>query len=328
MSDPLPPYVDVGLARTLQWLREDRGVQAAAHETRAAEGIGLATLALADPAAGGETLSRRATLAIVPLFSADEETDARAAGLAQALSAEPDAGEGGLVLWTPPGASPPEPGDEAALKVIREAAAALAPGASGEADFPVTLAVRKVGDEGSYLSVQGGLSPHWARFTNQVFGQFQLDSNALFRLSSDRDKVSQLVDFVVLVANGIRAVGQTADAPARDSWSLQRLPDLSGARVIAAPPTSEPEAGTPVRRALRSGVRAALRAFAAADAPVRLVSFVGVFRSLEEETASMALRGLDPTTFAQLDAVCLVADGGLRELFGPTPEARLGEPPG
>jgi hypothetical protein len=52
---------------------------------------------------------------------------------------------------------------------------------------------------------------------------------------------------------------------------------------------------------------------------------VGIFRSIEEETASIALRGLDPTTFAQLDAICLVADAQLRVLFGPAPQSGLGD---
>ena len=62
-----------------------------------------------------------------------------------------------------------------------------------------------------------------------------------------------------------------------------------------------------------------MEAFAALDAQqgsalaVRLLTYVGVFRSMADETASIALRGLDPATFARLDAVCLVADGELRD---------------
>ena len=324
MSDPLP-YVDVGVARTRQWLRDDRGVHSELRDLQAVDGIAVASLALSDPRAGSDALSRRAALALVPLFDAgeetpDDETNARTSALAEALS-----DQDGLVLWTPPGASLPPPTNDAALRQIREAAAALAPGQSGEVAFPVTLAIRKVGDEGSYLSVQGGLSPHWARFTNQVFGQFQLDSNAIHRLPADPAKVTQLVDFLVLIANGVRTTGHTADAPAEDHWSLQRLDGVSGVRIIAAAPASEPEGGTPVRKALRTGTRAALRALARADTPLRLITYVGIFRSIEEETASIALRGLDPTTFAQLDAVCLVADAQLRVLFGPAPQSGLGD---
>ena len=219
----------------------------------------------------------------------------------------------------------PTPDDQAtALQRIRDAAATLALGDRGEVGFPVTLGLRKTGDEGSYLSVQGGLSPHWARFTNQVFGQFQLDSTALHRLPEDPNTVTQLVDFLVLVANGIRTAGAATTAPADDTWSLQRLPGLAGARVVAAAPAATPEQGGPVRKALRAGTRTAITALDRSPASVRIITYVGVFRAIQEETASIALRGLDPASFAHFDAACLVADAELRVLFGPAPESRLG----
>ena len=328
------PFMEVGVAQTLQWLRTERGLAAELQRLEERNGVGLARLTLS-AAAGTDAPAREAALAVIPLFVPDEETAARGAALSEALAIED-----GLVLWTPPGAYVPDvPGSGAAnadaVTQIREAAAGWGTdagrGQRGEVGFPVRLAVRKVADEGSYLSVQGGLAPHWARFTNQVFGQFQLDSTPIHRLPQDAATVTQLVDFIVLVANGIRAAETTADVPAEDTWSLQRLPGLPGARVIAAAPGSEPEQGAPVRRALRTGTRAALEAFAALDAQqgsalaVRLLTYVGVFRSMADETASIALRGLDPATFARLDAVCLVADGELRTLFGPTPESQLGE---
>ena len=315
-------FGEVGVAQTLQWLQLERGVTAALERLEERDGVGVVRLTLSDEAGA----AREAVLAVIPLFAADAEVTQRGAALAQALS-----DEDGLVLWTPPGAGVPEAGGEAdAVTRIREAASALAVGQRGEVGFPVRLAVRKVGDEGSYLSVQGGVSPHGARFTNQVFGQFQLDSNAIHRLPEDADAVTQLVDFIVLVANGIRTAGKTSDVPAEDTWSLQRLPGLSGSRVIAAAEGSAPEQGTPVRKALRAGTRAALEAFASLDdgegaaRTVRLVTYVGVFRSMAEETASIALRGLDPATFSQIDAACLVADGQLRVLFGPRSDSGLG----
>ena len=62
---------------------------------------------------------------------------------------------------------------------VAEAAAALAGGERGEVGFPVTLELRRNGDEGTYMSVVGGLSPYWARFTNRVLGYYQLDSSAM-----------------------------------------------------------------------------------------------------------------------------------------------------
>lgn len=316
MPESIHTVTEIGVAQTLDWLRRERGVPTELRELSSAEGVGLARLGLPD--------DRDAALAVVPLFAPDEETDARCAALARALSDTAGADLDGLVLWTPPGAPIPAPDDSAALQRIREAAAGLAPGDRGEVGFPVTLAIRKVGDEGSYLSVQGGLSPHWARFTNQVFGQFQLDSTALHRLPHDPEKVTQLVDFLVLVANGIRTAGNTTTAPAEDTWSLQRLPGLAGPRVVAAAPAAEAEQGGLVRKTLRAGTRAAIAALARFPESARLITYVGVFRAIQEETASIALRGLDPTSFAHFDVACLVADAELRVLFGPTPESRLG----
>ena len=316
MPESIDTFAEVGVAQTRDWLRRERGVHAELRELSSSEGIGLARLTLA-----GE---RDATVAVVPLFTPDAETDARGAALARALSADAPDGRDGLVLWTPPGAPLPDAGDQATLQRIRAAAAALAPGDRGEVGFPVTLGLRKTGDEGSYLSVQGGLSPHWARFTNQVFGQFQLDSTALHRLPEDPGTVTQLVDFLVLVANGIRTAGTATTAPADDTWALQRLPGLSGARVVAAAPAATPEQGGPVRKALRAGTRTAIAALERSPASVRIITYVGVFRAIQEETASIALRGLDPDSFAHFDAACLVADAELRVLFGPTPESRLG----
>ena len=316
MPESIHSYAEIGVAQTLDWLRRERGVPADLRQLSSAEGVGLARLGLPD--------DREATLAVVPLFTPDAETDARCHALARALAEPADADLDGLVLWTPPGAPIPSSDDHAALQRIRAAAAGLAPGDRAEVGFPVTLAIRKTGDEGSYLSVQGGLSPHWARFTNQVFGQFQLDSTALHRLPQDPDKVTQLVDFLVLVANGIRTAGNTTTAPAEDTWSLQRLPGLAGPRVIAAAPAAEAEQGGPVRKTLRTGTRAAIAALERFPASVRLITYVGVFRAIQEETASIALRGLDPASFAHFDVACLVADAELRVLFGPTPESRLG----
>lgn len=318
MPEAAAPFVDVGVAQTLAWLQSTHGVAGEVQRTEARGGIGLARLALSDPSTGSETPTRKASLAVVPLFASDDETEARRVALEATLSDVE-----GLVLWTPPGASLPDATDAGTMERIRAAASALGGGERGEVGFPVTLAVRKVDDEGSYLSVQGGMSPHWARFTNQVFGQFQLDSTALQRLPDDPAKVTQLVDFIVLVANGIRTAGASADVPAEDTWSLQRLQGLGGARVIAAAPASEPEAGTPVRKALRSGTRAGLRALTETDSALRLVTYVGAFRAMAEETASIALRGLDPTSFATLDGAWLAADGEMRALFGPTAESRL-----
>ena len=74
MPASIDTFAEVGVAQTLDWLRRERGVQAELRELSSSEGIGLARLTLA-----GE---RDATVAVVPLFTPDAETDARGAALA------------------------------------------------------------------------------------------------------------------------------------------------------------------------------------------------------------------------------------------------------
>ena len=146
MSEGLPPFVDVGVAQTLAWLESAHGVAGEVQGMELRGGTGLARLTLSDPSAGSERPTRKASLAVVPLFDSDEETEARRAALEAALS-----GVEGLVLWTPPASELPDANAAAIVERIRAAASGLQAGERGEAGFPVTLAVRKVDDEGSNL---------------------------------------------------------------------------------------------------------------------------------------------------------------------------------
>ena len=215
---------------------------------------------------------RPLSVAVVPLFdvAADGETTRRRVDLEHQLSA---AGAGSVALWVPPGATIAV-GEEAPAggggvsKRVAAAAGALAAGERGEVGFPVTLELRRNGDEGTYMSVVGGLSPYWARFTNRVFGYYQLDSSAIHRLPEDADKVTQLIDFTVLVANGVRKTGGRAEVKAEDVWSLQRLeglpgPVVAGPVVVTAAPGENVEDGTLVRRTLRAQLQAAVAALEA-----------------------------------------------------------------
>ena len=300
-------YMRVGAALAAQWLRTSQEAAVEVAEVTESEGIGLADLLVGE---------RRALAAVVPLFDPwDVETHRAADALRDRLAAAAE----GLVLWAPPGARLPAADDEETVSRILEAAAGLRAGERGEVRFPVTMGLRKIADEGSYLSVQGGLSPHWARFTGQVFGQYQLDSSAIHRLPADEATVTQLLDYVVLAANGIRGANGRTEAQAEDAWTLQRAAagDLAGAAVVVAAPEAPAEQGTPVRKALRAGVQRAITALDKSVAALRLVMCVGVFRSMREETASIALRGMAPATFAHFDAALLAADGEAATLFGP-----------
>ena len=265
------------------------------------------------------------SMAVVPLFdvAADAETTRRRVDLEHQLSA---VGSHSVALWVPPGA--PIPIDDAAgvSERVAEAAANLEPGGRCEVGFPVTLELRRNGNEGTYMSVVGGLSPHWARFTNRVFGYYQLDSSPIHRLPEDQEKVTQLIDFTVLVANGVRQAGGRAEVAAEDAWSLQRLDGLTNPTVVTASPEEHLSDGALVRRTLRDGLKAAVAALdagALAEGEGRAVAVVGVYRSVEDESASAALRGMDPGLFAGLDFACLLADGKLKPLLGPRPESAL-----
>ena len=269
-----------------------------------------------------------AALAIVPLFdaTADPETLRRKAALEERLSR---VGMEGLIIWLPPRAALPADDVEQVASRVVAAAQALGDGERAEIGFPVKLGLRKVGEEGSYLSVAGGLSPHWARFTGQVVGQFQLDSSAIHRLSESPAEVTKLIDFIVLVANGIRAPGKMVEVDAEDTWVIERLPGLARPTLLVASPQATPDDGAAVRKALRAGTRRAADRVAATSAVLTILAFVGIYRSMESENAAIALRGMDPAIFSQFDLACLVADGRVKVLFGPKRGTVLAaQPPG
>ena len=86
------PFMEVGVAQTLQWLRTERGLAAELQRLEERNGVGLARLTLS-AAAGTDAPAREAALAVIPLFVPDEETAARGAALSEALAIED-----GLVL--------------------------------------------------------------------------------------------------------------------------------------------------------------------------------------------------------------------------------------
>ncbi len=190
----------------------------------------------------------------------------------------------GLLIWLPPRAALPADDVEQVASRVVAAAQALGDGERAEIGFPVKLGLRKVGEEGSYLSVAGGLSPHWARFTGQVVGQFQLDSSAIHRLSENPAEVTKLIDFIVLVANGIRAPGKMVEVDAEDTWVIERLPGLARPTLLVASPEATPDDGAAVRKALRAGTRRAADRVAATSAVLTILAFVGIYRSMESIT--------------------------------------------
>ena len=261
-----------------------------------------------------EADGREGAICVAPLYplEADGETMRRKAALEERLHAY---GARDLALWTPPNAALPDDADAAAAR-IAEAAAELPDGGRGEAAFPIKLGVRKTGGDGSYMSVLGGLSQHWARFTGQVMGEYQLDSSALHRLPDDPERVTQLIDFLVLVANGLRKEGAATTVDSEDTWSIQRVPGLEEPIVLAAAPDAVLD-GRAVRKQLRRGLRESAAALPE-DAEFGVQVLLGLVPQIETETATIALRGMDAGLVAPWSYMALAADARVRPLVGPS----------
>ena len=260
----------------------------------------------------------RGSIAACALFDlsalqADGPTLARKVELEERLHAY---GARDIVLWVPPGASLPDDPDHAA-GLAADAARELEVGERGEVTFKVDVVLRKTGGDGSYMSVLGGLSQHWARFTNQVMGEYQLDSSNIHRLPEDEQKITQMVDFLVLVANGIRKDGVATTVKGEDTWRIQRLQGVEDPIVICAPPTSVVD-GRTVRRLMRRSLREAEQALGDAQG-FRIASLITLANSLDRELVTTAMRGIDPLLLAGWDYMPLLVDGQTRTLLDPAP---------
>ena len=284
---------------------------------------GAADVSFDPPSASSLVTSFRANeaegvIAACPLFDlsalqGDGATLTRKVELEERLHAY---GARDVVLWIPPGALLPEDSDHAA-GLIADAARALEIGDKGEATFKVDVAVRKTGSDGSYMSVLGGLSQHWARFTNQVMGEYQLDASNIHRLPEDERKITQMIDFLVLVANGIRKDGVATTVAGEDTWRIQRLAGVEQPIVICAPPSSLVD-GRVVRRLMRRSLREAEDAIGAASG-FRIASMITLANSLDRELVTTALRGIDPLLLAGWDYMPLLVDGQSKSLLEPSP---------
>lgn len=322
MTGATNEVAQVGAALFGQWLRDEFDFELDASTIDAASEPALVQLSLTR--AAGPSVD--ASVAVVPVYDpeADPTTLQRKAAWEERLV---ELGVPPCVVWVPPLAELPDDAGDQRVAAIAEAVAGLGESERGEVSFPIVLRVARDGDEGSYLNALGGLSQHWARFTNQVMGQYRLDSSAIHRLPDDAEETTKLVDLIVLIANGVRDVGKSADVPAQDTWAVQRVPGLDAPLILAASPQLQPSEGRAVRKAVRAGMRgvqesfSTLAASAPADppAPLKAVVFVGMFRSIEEENVAIALKGMDPTTFGSMDLACIVADGRVKRLYGPRP---------
>jgi hypothetical protein len=265
--------------------------------------------------------AHRAGVYVAPLWEDDAAWQSRLRAIEERFSAS-----GAYLLWVPPQAPLPadEPDVSAFVRRVEEAAATLAPGETAEVTFPVTVKLAKTREEGGYASVVGGLSRWWTRITENVQGTYSVDSSALHRLTHDGDAREGLWQEIGELSKGV-GLGQGAEFEVDEAWTLQRLPATQaglpeaddGLALAGAPPGVDPTEGIAVRRLVRKRLAAANEALGALDVELRAVGLIGCYEYAEVETAGATVKALDPSLFAGLEVVCVLADGGVRPVFLP-----------
>ncbi|MBI1885925.1 MAG: hypothetical protein HYS09_06395 [Chloroflexi bacterium] len=225
--------------------------------------------------------------------------------------------KGGYALWLPPGADLPGGGRESMefAQRVRDAAFSLQPGERGFVPLPVTLYLRKVREEGALVSVAGPLDAYWAKMSEHVHGSYDLDSTRLHRLPEDEEHRRELLDRIVSAAGQVENVGQWAELETVDAWTLQHLAiDEHGVLIVGVPPDAARDMGIAVRRNFRRALAEAGPALAGRECDLRALVVLGYYPYIDQEGATTALRGYDPTLYSALDFVCLVTDGRAKAL--------------
>ncbi len=232
---------------------------------------------------------------------------------------------GAYALWLPPGADLPSGANEtqSLVKLTREAALRLEPGQRAYVPLPISIFIKKQQEEGSLMSVSGGLNQYWARLTEKVRGTYDLDSTRLHRLPESKEHLARLFELIWERAAGLDTVGQWVELETTDAWTIQRLNGDGGMTIVGRPPNEFGPVGLSVRRNFRRLLADAGPRLRSHEADAKALVVLGYYGWMEEEGATTALRGYDPALYAGLDFVCLAADGVIKPLM----EARAGALP-
>lgn len=235
------------------------------------------------------------------------------AGLEERLTEEVAAA---IAVWLPLGARLPseEPAASEFVDLVAKAVVKLGPRERSYIRVPIQLRLRKNADTGGVVSVTGGLNQHWARFTERVRGQYDLDSMALHRLPESEEHLESLIDAIVERTGQMQA-GQIASIETFDAWTVQRVAGKKGATIVGVPPDVTDDISLEVRRAVRRIVQDCAPRLRGAQSDLRALLFLGHYGRIEQETVTTALRGYDPSMYAGIDFVCLVADGIVKPLI-------------
>lgn len=232
---------------------------------------------------------------------------------------------GSFALWLPPGADLPSGAGETKelVRRIRQTAAQLQPGERSYVPLPISIFLKKQQEEGSLISVSGGLNHHWARLSERAKGAYDLDSTRLHRLPESKEHLDQLCELIWEQAGRIETVGQWVEMETIDAWTVQRLQGGEGLTIVGRPPEEMGDASLRVRRNFRRLLADAGPRLRSREAEIRALVVLGYYGRMEEEGATTAMRGYDPSLYSGLEFVCLAADG----LIKPLMEARSGALP-
>jgi len=219
-----------------------------------------------------------------------------------------------IALWAPRGAVLPASEPALSRLVVAIDDAETLDDGRKQLRRPVNVHLRRVGTTGSVVTILGGLSAHWAQFTNRVPGTFQLNSAELLRLPYAQEERDELAERIVLAA-GQPDIDESHAIPAQDCWTFNEL-GSGQACVLGTPAPENEEWSASLRRGLRRSLKAAeghLRT--AADA--RALVVLGAATYADEEKLSWALRGMDPTMYSAYDILVVIADGTVKTILQP-----------
>lgn len=227
-----------------------------------------------------------------------------------------------VALWVPAGASLPsdEPAISEFVSLVRQSAVRLGPGERSHVALPITLRLRKSSDSGGVVSVTGGLNPHWATFTDRVRGSFDMDSTDLHRLPESDEHLEKLIDFIVERANSME-VGDVSLIETVDCWTVQRLDGDHGFTIVGLPPTAAVDMGLAIRRGFRRILNEEGPLLRASTSDLKALVVVAHYPRMEQEGATTAMRGYDPSSYSGIDFVFLASDGLVRPLVQPPDNA-------
>ena len=84
--------------------------------------------------------------------------------------------------------------------------------------------------------------------------------------------------------------------------------------ILGLPPEATVDMGVAVRRNLRRILVEAGQKLSARESDLRAIVILGTYPYIDQEGATTALRGYDPTVYSNLDFICLASDGQVKAL--------------